>query len=330
MVASMVNCHDWKEANIILLGAPYDGTSSFGKGADHGPKAVIYCLNSQIEFLEPLTQTTPAYDARIAYCDLERNNPVPDIKNRVVYAGKPEQMVKKIEGTYRHILNENPHAFLILLGGEHTVSAGAFAALATPTIGRIPDDITIVVIDAHFDLRDDDSDYHENPFGKFVHSSVMRRALDMGFNTVHVGVRAFSKEEFDFAQAKKLPVFFWIPSVGKAFFTVPSLFEIIAAIPTKKVYLSIDIDGFDPSVMPATGTPVPGGLDWGYTLQLIRNLFVEKEVIGADIVEVAPRIVEEDFGRTITFPHASDRLTAFSAAQLCYSLIAFHRLDERR
>lgn len=330
MVASIVNCHDWKEADVILLGAPYDGTSSFGKGANNGPKAIIYCLNSQIEFFDPLTQTSPSEVTRIAYCDLEWNNPVADTNNRVVYTGKPEKMVKKIKETYRHILDKNPHVFPILLGGEHTVSTGAFAALATPTPGSTPSDITIVAIDAHFDLRDDDSDYNENPFGKFVHSSVMRRALDLGFNTVHVGVRAFSKEEFDFAKAKKLPVFFWLPHPTSFMLTLPSPFSIIAAIPTRKVYLSIDIDGMDPGFMPATGTPVPGGLDWQYALQFIRSLFAAKEVIGADIVEVAPHIVEEDLGRTVTFPHASDRLTAFSAAQLCYSLIAFHRLYERR
>jgi agmatinase len=93
---------------------------------------------------------------------------------------------------------------------------------------------------------------------------------------------------------------------------VPGIEEILGAIETERVYLSVDVDGFDPAVMPATGTPVPGGLSWAYGTRLMRELFLAKEVIGADLVEVAPR------------PGTS--LTEYAVAQLCYDMLCYKLL----
>jgi agmatinase len=135
----------------------------------------------------------------------------------------------------------------------------------------------------------------------------MRRAIDFGFKTVQIGIRDYSREEYEFAQENNLKIFEWGLDAGNA-----SVDEIIASIETEDVYLTIDIDGLDPSVMPATGTPVPGGLDWNYASKLIRELSIKKNVISADIVEVAPR--------------DGDVLTQYAAAQMCYNIISYNCL----
>ena len=287
MPDSIINCSDPKSADVVLLGANYDVTSSFGKGADKGPAAIIGCLDKQIEFYERFTKTAPADQLKIAYHDLGDLNTL-----------LPEAMVERVRGIYEEYFKAGK--FLVLLGGEHSVSNGPWQAMAKREDAK---GITILHIDAHFDLRDTDADYHDEPFGKFAHSCVMRRAVELGFNTTHVGVRAYSKDEYDFAKSQGLAIFEW----GQG--ETPTPEEIIATIKTDKVYLTIDVDGIDPAHMPATGTPVQGGLEWYYTLQLLQKLFQKKNVIGADIVEVAPR--------------AADTLTEYGAAQICYSIIAY-------
>lgn len=320
MPASIINCDNPKDADVALIGANYDVTSSFGKGADKGPAAIVGCLDRQIEFYERFTKTAPADQLKIAYHDLGDLNTL-----------SPEDMVERVASVYEEYLNtdraprpypanrnslhknlrwgEAPYRpaerdwcggkFLILLGGEHSISNGPWQAMAKHEDAK---NITILQIDAHLDLRDSDADYNDEPHGKYAHSCVMRRAVELGYNTAHVGIRAYSKDEYDFAKSSKVIIFEW--GNGKT----PTPQEIMDAIKTDKVYLTIDVDGIDPAFMPATGTPVQGGLEWYYTFQLLRELFQKKNVIAADIVEVAPR--------------AADILTECGAAQLCYTIIA--------
>jgi agmatinase len=164
----------------------------------------------------------------------------------------------------------------------------------------------VLQIDAHLDLRDDDSDYNDEDPSRYAHSCVMRRAHEMGFRTCAVAARAYSRDEYRYALEAALPVFEW----GRG--AEPEVEAILDAIATDRVYLTIDIDGFDPAIAPATGTPVPGGLSWDYGTRLIRELFRAKEVIGADIVEVAPL--------------AGTGLTEYAAAQLCYDMLCYKLL----
>jgi agmatinase len=155
-------------------------------------------------------------------------------------------------------------------------------------------------------MRDDDSDYNDIDPGRFAHSCVMRRVHEMGFATCSVGSRAYGRDEYRYAVEHALPVFEW----GRD--REPEIEKVLAAIRTEQVYLSVDIDGFDPAVMPATGTPVPGGMSWDYGTRLIRELFRTKDVIGADIVEVAPM--------------PGSGLTEYAAAQLCYDMLCYRLL----
>lgn len=285
MAEGMVNCDDASEADVVLMSAQYDVTSSFGKGADKGPQAILKCLNEQIESFERMTRTEPSESLKIAYHDLGELNALP-----------PEEMVKRVAEEYEKLFSAGK--FVILLGGEHSVSNGSFQAIAR---AGNPQDVTILQIDAHLDLREDDTDYNPTPFGRYAHSAVMRRAFELGFRIVPVGVRTYSREEYDFAKKNNIKAFEW----GAA---TPSITSILEAIPTQKVYITIDVDGIDPSHLPATGTPVQGGLSWWFALKLLERVLKEKEVIAADIVEVAPR--------------PNDQLTEYGAAQLCYNIIA--------
>ncbi len=288
MVASIINWSEPDSADAVLISAPYGHGASFGAGASRGPAAIIACLDRQIELFERHTRTEPAADYRIAHRLLAE-----------VETLSPEAMV---EGVARALAPPAP--FTILLGGTHAVSIGAFRAHAA--CGR-PADTTIVQIDAHFDLRDDDADYNDVDPSRFAHSCVMRRACELGFRTCAVGIRAYSREEHRFAVAQALPVFEW----GRG--AEPMVEEILAAIATERVYLTIDVDGFDPAVAPATGTPVPGGLSWAYGTRLVRALCLAKDVVGADVVEVAPV--------------AGSGLTEYVAAQLCYDILCYTLLN---
>ena len=287
MADSILNCANPAEADVVLIGAAYDGTSSFGKGADAGPAAIRACLDRQIEFFDRTSASSPAERLRIAWADAG------DLRRLA-----PETMVQRVAEEYRR------HAprLRILVGGEHSVSNGAFLALADRAART-----TILQIDAHADLRQDDSDYNDSPHGRYAHCSVMRRAHDLGFHLVQVGLRAYCDEERRLFDDPRVTVFEWGPRPASAA-------EIAAAIPTEDVYVTLDADGLDPAVMPATGTPVPGGLSWYETIDLLQAAARSHRLIGADLVEVAPR--------------PGDARTEYAAAQLVYTMIGLW--DARR
>ncbi|MDD5095513.1 MAG: agmatinase [Dehalococcoidia bacterium] len=281
-----INCSDPSEANVVLLCAPYDRTASFRKGAVNGPAAIVSSLKYQMETYDRFTGAMPSPERKVVLCELKNLNRC-----------SPSSMVARVKQEYEKHIDRG--VFVLMLGGEHSVSTGAFQALAAH---RDPRGITVCQIDAHLDLRPDDSDYSDAPHGMYAHCTVMRRAHEMGFNCLHVGVRAYAREEMDFALKNGLAVFEW----GKGAIPAPAV--VVDSITTDLVYLTVDVDGIDPAYMPATGTPVQGGLEWYYTIDLLRELFKRKNVIGADVVEVAPR--------------PFDVLTEYGAAQLCYTMLA--------
>jgi len=280
MAETLINCARPEDADVVLLGAAYDRTSSFNKGADRGPAAIRACFDQQLEIYDRASDRSPSEERRIAWVDVEGLEPL-----------EPEAMVERLVEEYRRYQN----SLRILIGGEHSVANAAFRAHADRS-----EEITVVQIDAHADLRQDDSDYNDRPWGPYAHCSVMRRAHDLGYRLVQVGVRAYSAEERRLFDDPKITVFEW----GR---TPPSVDRIIDAIATERVYLTLDVDGLDPSCMPATGTPVPGGLDWYYTLELLTAVLRGRKLVGADVVEVCPR--------------PGSARTEYAAAQLAYSII---------
>jgi agmatinase len=295
MVKSVTNS-EIGPAKIVMLGANYDGTSSFGKGASNAPRTIRQILDSQIELYERHTRICPEKISKIAYLDMG------DLNDKT-----PEEMVGAVKGACAKLYKDG--RFVITLGGEHSVSNGPLQAIADGRKGKAGG-ITVVQLDAHMDLREDDSDYSETPHGRYAHSAVMRRACELGYRLVEVGVRAYSEDEYNYAMKNRKSISFFEWGKCPGLFKEPALAKILSAIKTKDVYLTIDADGFDPSVMPETGTPVPGGFSWDYGVKLINKIFAERNVLGADIVEVAPK--------------SDDSPTAYNAAQLAYSMAAQH------
>ena len=272
------------KADAILLKVPYEGTVSGGKGAAGGPRAIVEMLEYQVEMFDYLLKKTVCDEIGIIQKEVGAGNL------------KPEKLVEKVQReTLKFFGNEK---FLVMLGGEHTVSLGAISAAK-----KIFGNLTVIQIDAHADMRNDNSDYEDDrkKITKHAHSCVMRRAWELGCDIVPVGIRSLSPMEHEFIGKEKLE---------KNIFYTPvkaSYKEILSRCRNENVYLTVDADGYDPAVMPATGTPEPGGLGWDWTLGLFKELFREKNVIGMDVVEVAPR--------------KCDTITEFAAAKLVYHLI---------
>ncbi len=287
MVKSIINEKKIDNADVVLLSAGYDKTASSHKGTKDGPKKVIENLNHQIEFWSRKYQVNANDFIKTAHKDLGNLNKL-----------TPEATLKKIKATCDELVGKNK--FIFLLGGEHSVSIGHFQALAEK---YKPKDVTIVQFDAHCDLRKDDSDYSDNPTN-LAHSTVMRWASSLGYPIVQVGIRSYSEDEYEFFSNKKnnITVFPWSYPANK-----PELADILKNIKTKYIYITIDVDGFDPSVMPGTGTPVPGGLKWNYGVKLLEALINKFELVGADIVEVSPQ--------------ADTVITEYASAELVYQMI---------
>ncbi len=290
MIDSIVGA-PFSKADAVVIGVPYEETASFGEGASAGPQAVINVLHENLEFFDRYTHTSPAYDYAFSAKILDE-----------VKTLSPEKMVAAV----KDIISKEQR-FFVLLGGVHSVSIGALQALAEK---HNPSEITIVQIDAHFDIRNDDSDYNDENPGPYAHSTVMRRAHELGFQLLPIGVRTMSEDEYTYVHSNQISFYEW----GRADIQTPTINEVISSIKTDKVYLTIDVDGFDPSVMPGTGTPVSGGISWEYGEALIRALMQNKEVIAGDIVEIAPM--------------AGNVLTEYNAAQLVYHMLSLSMLRD--
>lgn len=291
MSQKIINHSGPKSPDVLLVSAPYELTASFHKGTAEGPKKVIEALDTQIEFFDRRYKVESTEKISIAHTEikgLSKMHPA-DAHSAVVQA-----------------CDESSAPLTFLIGGEHSMTFGALKSLAKR---HKPKDVTIFQIDAHCDLRKDDSDYNDENPTEYAHSAVMRRAHEMGFNLVQVGIRAFSKDEYDYftKNKKTISVFQWGLPNQTGIFRAPAISKIISAIKTKKVYISIDVDGFDPAHMPGTGTPVQGGLEWYYGLKLLETVIEKKQLIGADIVEISP--VPDDV------------LTEYGTAQIIYNMI---------
>ncbi len=287
MIKTIINEENIDRADVVFVSAPYEKTASSHKGTAMGPEKVIEQLDTQIEFFDRKFKVEVNSFVKTSHTYLD------NLENL-----SPEKAKDKIKNTCSEILAKNK--FIFLLGGEHSVSIGHFEALAEK---YDPKDVTIMQIDAHCDLRTDDSDYSENP-SALAHSTVMRHASELGFPIVQVGIRTYSKDEYEYFSNKKNKVTVWQWGLGKK----PKIEEILKSIKTKYLYITIDVDGFDPAHMPGTGTAVQGGLKWWYGIKLIEKAVTKKELVGADIVEVSP------------LPDSI--LTEYGAAQLAYIILA--------
>jgi agmatinase len=180
---------------------------------------------------------------------------------------RPVKALKGIKGEIAKILKDNKVP--VMLGGEHSITHFAVEAA-----GEIYKDLSVLQFDAHADLRDH---YHGS---KFSHACAARRILEI-CPAVQVGIRSMSKEEMDFAKSTG--------QISKIHFADKvEISEIVASQLSKNVYITIDVDAFDPSEIPSTGTPEPGGLDYYQVLDILRTVCSQKNIVGFDVVELAP------------------------------------------
>ena len=243
-----------ERARYVLLPVPYDGTSTFVKGADKGPQAILDASDS----LE-------LYDVQYA---MEACNAGIHTDYFGYDFSSPDTMVASVYQRVSHFLEMKK--FPILLGGEHSVSVGAIRAFR-----HHYEDLTVLQIDAHADLRDE---YHDSIYN---HACVMRRAQDYA-RVVQVGIRNVCTEEMHNLVPENV---FYAHDIYDNDHWIDKAVERL----TDNVYVTFDLDGLDPSVLPATGTPLPGGLQWYPTLKFLDKVFRQCHVVGFDVVELCPQ-----------------------------------------
>ncbi len=264
-------------ARAVLIPVPYDGTTTYRAGTREGPRAILAASRE----LEPYDEETgiEAYRYGIA-----------TLKELPVIVTSPKEMVGSVREVGEAVLEAGK--LPVLLGGEHLLSLGMIEAVA----GRY-ENFSILHLDAHADLRE------EYQGSSFSNACVMRHAIEYA-PIVQVGIRSLTIEEHHFIRDRNIPCFF-----AHELHRDPGLFERVLPCLGPNVYISIDLDVLDPAIMPAVGTPEPGGLSWYAVTDLLRTVIRERRVIGLDFMELnpVPQFVAPDF----------------LAARLVYKILSF-------
>ncbi len=268
-------------SRIAILPIPYEKTSTWIKGAEKGPFALLEA--SLALELYDIETDTEVYRRGIHTC------------SPLVTDLPPESMAREVEKSVSELLDAGK--FVVSIGGEHSVSIGAVKAHSSSV-----KDMCVLQLDAHADLRD------EYEGTRFNHACVMARVTEF-CPAVHVGIRGICLEEKDKLEPEN--VFFAKDIAGNSGWVDPAVDRL-----SPNVYVTIDLDVFDPSIMPSTGTPEPGGLSWYGVLALLRKVAERKNVVGFDCVELCP--------------DRTNRAPDFTAAKLVYKFLSYIFADRNR
>jgi agmatinase len=283
--SSFLGLHSTKEAfdeaRAVIVPAPYDGTTTYRSGTREGPRAILQA-SRELEFFDEETGTE-AYRQGIVTLD-----------ELPVTVSSPKDMVNLVREVGDAVFGVDK--IPVLLGGEHLLSLGMIEAAAA----RFPS-LKVLHLDAHADLR---AEYQGSSYSN---ACVMRRVAGIA-PIVQVGIRGLCKEEFEIIQEQKIPCFFAYQLQQN-----PKLWDTVINSLDGFLYISIDLDVFDPSIMPAVGTPEPGGLGWYEVLALLRRVTGRCKVVGFDVMELLP------IPQTV----APD----FLAARLVYKLLSYIFMD---
>jgi agmatinase len=251
-----------EKSKVVVLPIPYEVSTTYRAGCRQGPAAIIEASTNMELYDEELSCEPHA----IGISTLNPLEPSDD----------PAHMLERIEEVSTGLLDRGK--FIAALGGEHTVTLGVVRALK-----KMYKDLSVLSLDAHADFRDS---YHGNPLN---HGCVSRRIQEMCC-LAQAGVRSLSKEEADALRQKKIRTC-WAHEFRSLRMRSESRRELIAQLAeglSQHVYVTIDADVFDPSIMPAVGTPEPGGLLWDEVLDIMKAVCEERQVVGIDFVELAP------------------------------------------
>ncbi|MCX7916876.1 MAG: agmatinase [bacterium] len=251
---------NFKKTKIVILPIGYEGTVTGNSGTKFAPLSIIYSSRN-FELYDD------EYDIEPYKIGIKTEEEIePD-------STSPEKMIKKIEKLTSYYLKNKK--FVIGIGGEHTITIGLFKAHK-----KYYTDLNYICLDAHSDLREK---YNGT---KFSHACVNKRILEENCNLYLIGIRSISREEKEFLlKERSIKVYYAYQMKEIRWFD-----EIIKDIKPGRYYLSIDVDFFDPSLIPETGTPEPGGFGWDEVIRFLKNLIMRKdiEVCGFDIVELSP------------------------------------------
>jgi agmatinase len=246
------------QADALLLPLPVEKTVSYGTGTSGGPRAI---LDASLK-LEPFDEET-----LVDFAEGPHVHTLPPLSAE----GSIEECLARIQDRVGPLREK----FVLSLGGEHSVTYGLVAGLFAD-----PSEATVVQIDAHADLAD------ELDGRRWSHGTVMRRLWEQGCRLVQIGIRSLTQSEHALATAGPRITTYYAHNLEGQWL---ELLEVLRRI-EGKVYLTIDVDGLDPSIIPSTGTPLPGGLSWRQTIDVIRVLATQSRcrLVGADIVEFVP------------------------------------------
>ena len=268
---------DFETAKVVILPVPYDSTTEWHSGTREGPYAIInashylelYDIESDREFYKVGIHTLPFIQPVL---------------------NSPWEMIQRVYQISADLLEQDK--FVIMLGGEHSLTLGTVKALKDKYT-----DLCVLQLDAHADLRDEYSGT------KYNHACTMRRLFEYCPIT-QIGIRSLSQEEHRFAEQNNLRLFYNSTQMSDN----ELLQQILNSLGTN-VYITIDLDVFDPSIMSAVGTPEPGGMQWHEVLNILKIVAQNKNVVGFDLMELCPREGPDS--------------CSFLAAKLAYKLIGY-------
>jgi len=265
---------DFETSKVVILPTPYDSTTDWRSGSKDGPMAIIDA-SGYLELYDP------ELDRETYLCGIHT---LPELKPSMK---GPEETVERVYNVAGDLVQKGK--FVVMLGGEHSLTVGMVKAFKE----GFPR-LSVLQLDAHADLR------HEYQGTQYSHACVMRRVLEC-CPIVQVGIRSLSQEERQFLDQNKMRPFF-------APLDQTSTQEILSSL-SEEVYITIDLDVLDPSIMSAVGTPQPGGMGWYEILSLLRQVAEQKTIVGFDLMELCPK--------------EGPVSCAFLAAKLAYKLIGY-------
>jgi len=268
-----------EKAKIVLIPVPYDGTSTWQKGADKGPEAFLDA--SENMELYDIETGTEVYNQGVYLADAVTEN------------SSPEAMVEAVHQATKKYIKRNK--FVTIFGGEHSISIGTIRAF-----NEMFPSLTVLQLDAHADLRKEYEGTTCNHACALYEASQTTNLIQVGIRSMDaIETTVMDKDKTYFAHEMALDTT-WVDSAIDQM--------------TDNVFITIDLDAFDPSIMPSTGTPEPGGLFWYETLEFLKQVFEEKNVVGFDIVELCPNKV--------------DKSSDFLAAKLYYKMLSYKFLNQ--
>lgn len=268
-----------EQAKIVLIPVPYDGTSTWQKGADKGPQAFLEA--SENMELYDIETDTEVYQQGVFLADAVTENT------------SPEAMVEAVHQATKKYIKKNK--FVTVFGGEHSISIGTIRAF-----NEMYPSLTVLHIDAHADLR-------ESYEGSTCNHACAVYEASQNTNLIQVGIRSMDIMEKTVMDTEKT---YFAHDMAVDDTWMDSAIDQM----TDNVFITFDLDAFDPSILPSTGTPEPGGLLWYETLEFLKQVFEEKNVVGFDIVELCP--------------NSKEKSSDFLAAKLYYKMLSYKFMND--